>query len=900
MIIKKVNIISFGGISNKEIEFSNGLNIIYGENEAGKSTIQSFIKIWLYGFSNYRGKDYKQNERMKFKPITGENISGELLVKFQEKEFIIKRTFGKSKKEDTSIIIDAITGEEAKGIPKEEPGRYFLNVNRATFINTLFIGQLGVGVKKGKEEEILEKLSNSIGAEEGEVSYDIAVSKLEKNKKNLMNSRKTGVIDKFNIKYGELSNERYEGYQLAEHNLDNEQRLISINKEKEALINEINNLEIYKKYLKKIRLQKEYEDIAQYFRKKEELENQEKSIKEVITFNNEVITLRRINEIKEEYLSYLNILDSSIEEKEMLEEKESKLTELKYPLKEYKYIDDFPEDILNILERLKIRKEVVGEKIIINNSIEKEINFYRNKENEAQKLIGVAYKVGKYREEIGKIIDSYDEKLRQLKELIDNDKNNRINVIFICLSFVITFVTLILGISSTNIVLSIISYIICSISIVVIIYSLYSYKSKGNKLKIVRVEKKIEEIETQLDFYCKELKIVDYKNLINNVKLYDDYLNVKEKIEEKISEKIEQSRILEIEKAIEENIEINEEINKYVAISKCDGLDSLISDVYKYKKESKSFMEIEIQVNNLKAMQEKTMEQLSRLERAIKGKLESVGFINIEMKSIEDILNELENKVRAREDIIKSLAYVEETYAVLTKDKDMDEIKDELRDVININFEYSYKNEDEIDVIVKEKNINLVEIEKEIKDIENEIKNRFNGKRTLPIIEEEYKETEVKLKKLEVQLKATDIARNVLSEAYDEIRSDFGPVLNSNVIKSYENFTDGRYKDVLVSDDYEMKVINKNNMMNADILSNGANDQLFLSLRLAFINMIFNKKSVPIYLDDAFVQYDDKRLEKTINYLVAEKFIQCIIFTCQNREENILRKFSIPHKYIKL
>ena len=49
MIIKRVNIIAFGGLKDKIIDFDNGINVIYGENEAGKSTIQSFIKIWLYG-----------------------------------------------------------------------------------------------------------------------------------------------------------------------------------------------------------------------------------------------------------------------------------------------------------------------------------------------------------------------------------------------------------------------------------------------------------------------------------------------------------------------------------------------------------------------------------------------------------------------------------------------------------------------------------------------------------------------------------------------------------------------------------------------------------------------------------------------------------------------------------
>ena len=50
MIIKELNLIGFGKFNNKIITLEDGINIIYGENEAGKSTIQNFIKIWLYGF----------------------------------------------------------------------------------------------------------------------------------------------------------------------------------------------------------------------------------------------------------------------------------------------------------------------------------------------------------------------------------------------------------------------------------------------------------------------------------------------------------------------------------------------------------------------------------------------------------------------------------------------------------------------------------------------------------------------------------------------------------------------------------------------------------------------------------------------------------------------------------
>ena len=101
MIIKKINIIAFGGLKNKVLELNEGINIIYGENEAGKSTIQSFIKVWLYGFSSYRGKDYRNNERLRYSPINGDKISGELYIEHKNKEYIIKRVFGKTKKEES-------------------------------------------------------------------------------------------------------------------------------------------------------------------------------------------------------------------------------------------------------------------------------------------------------------------------------------------------------------------------------------------------------------------------------------------------------------------------------------------------------------------------------------------------------------------------------------------------------------------------------------------------------------------------------------------------------------------------------------------------------------------------------------------------------------------------------
>lgn len=897
MIIKKVNIISFGGLKDKIISFDNGINIIYGENEVGKSTIQAFIKIWLYGMSNYKGKDYKQNERLKYMPSTGEIISGELYLEFKNKDYIIRRTFGKSKKEDTSLVIDAITGEEINYISNVEPGKYFFNINRATFINTLFIGQLGVEVRKDKEEEIIDKIANSIGIDDGQVSVEVAVSKLNKYKKSISNVRKNGCLDILNERHSNLLSERYEAYNLSNHNLDNEELLINMNLEKNNLNSEINNLEIYKRFLKKTKLKKEFEEITQYFKKKQELKNKEKYINKLLTYNDEFINYAFINELREEYYLYLNILDTSKSEKEDIIEKEAKLKELKIPLNKYKYIEKLPKNTLNVLERLNIRREVLKEKIDINKSIENEIDFLNFKEREAKKIIGDALIINDFRGEIDSTVNSYEEKLKELKGLVENDNKN--NNLFYGFLLTISLLFIILGIYLKNEILSLILYIIFGISILFLLISIYFNNYRKNK-RIDSVKKNINKIEKDLDYYCNILKISSYREFFKKLKIYDDYIKLQNKINEKINEKLSQRELLNLEKAIDEYDLVNAEVEGYLNISGTNDLVDLITEVNKYQEVSKGLDILEIELKNLKIALEKTKEQLAIRERKIRGKLSSIGFENINILEVEDILKELEEKLELRDEINRNLASVEEAYSILTKGKDIDLIKKELSDVINLDFRYSYENEEEIDSVIKEKNLKLLEVEKYIKDIENEIKNRFNGKRTIPDIEEEIKSVEDEAKEKLKELRASSIAIESLQEAYQEIRDNFGPMLNKNVINSFSRFTDGKYSDVMVADNYEMKVRNQNNIMKADILSNGTNDQLNLSLRLAFIDMIFKSKDVSIYLDDAFVQYDNKRLEKAIKYLVNQNFKQCFIFTCQDREENILLKNKIEHKYIKL
>ena len=58
MKINNLKINGFGKLKDKEIKLEDGINIVYGENEAGKSSLLKFITSMFYGASkNKNGKE---------------------------------------------------------------------------------------------------------------------------------------------------------------------------------------------------------------------------------------------------------------------------------------------------------------------------------------------------------------------------------------------------------------------------------------------------------------------------------------------------------------------------------------------------------------------------------------------------------------------------------------------------------------------------------------------------------------------------------------------------------------------------------------------------------------------------------------------------------------------------
>jgi len=190
MYIRSVYIESFAALKDKEIEFSQGLNIIEGSNESGKSTVCMFIKFMLYGLSG-RTSDGEMSERQKYVPWDTGRAAGNMVIVSGENIYKIEReltVFDDSQPRERLEVIDLLTG--AKVMKGEVPGVAILGIPEGLFVNTVFVRQIGGSRVDG--EGMTEAIENILHSGDENLSIKKAVDRLERGRKVLMHKRGTG------------------------------------------------------------------------------------------------------------------------------------------------------------------------------------------------------------------------------------------------------------------------------------------------------------------------------------------------------------------------------------------------------------------------------------------------------------------------------------------------------------------------------------------------------------------------------------------------------------------------------------------------------------------------------------------------------------------------------------
>jgi DNA repair exonuclease SbcCD ATPase subunit len=240
MIIERFNIKGFGCIVNRTFELKEGLNIFYGENESGKTTLQWFIKSMLFGLKGGRASKEGPSPPLKrFKPWMGEHFGGILEYRLDDgRKFRIERDFDKNRTKvyDSGFndITDAFTAGKSGSVQVAES---HLGLNESCFEKTVFIGQMESVLDAGESSELFNRLVNVSQTGFEDVSYKKAESALKNALKTYVGTGKTSTrpLDRVKERLSLLEAQKAELLERRRALFSNEQELIETELELERI-----------------------------------------------------------------------------------------------------------------------------------------------------------------------------------------------------------------------------------------------------------------------------------------------------------------------------------------------------------------------------------------------------------------------------------------------------------------------------------------------------------------------------------------------------------------------------------------------------------------------------------------------------------------------------------------
>ena len=189
MRIESLHIDRFGKLRDFDLTLEEGLTLIYGRNESGKSTVMAFLRAMLYGL-NGKSASIEQNDRRRYMPWGEISMGGSLRLTDGKQRFEIIRVFGQTKKSDTCRVTELDSGEVLPLPAGEEPGKMLLGVEEGVFADTLFVSAAG-SRPGGDGAALSEKIRNLIGTGEQDVDLTRVIERLH-NAKNEIQPRTRG------------------------------------------------------------------------------------------------------------------------------------------------------------------------------------------------------------------------------------------------------------------------------------------------------------------------------------------------------------------------------------------------------------------------------------------------------------------------------------------------------------------------------------------------------------------------------------------------------------------------------------------------------------------------------------------------------------------------------------
>lgn len=406
--------------------------------------------------------------------------------------------------------------------------------------------------------------------------------------------------------------------------------------------------------------------------------------------------------------------------------------------------------------------------------------------------------------------------------------------------------------------------------------SLLEQKEANTKSKIVEAEKELSLIKTVKDLYVSEMDIK------NEIKIKEE-LNYKNKnqlidLEEKIR-KI-QFEIDKKEKLMKDKIKIFNKFNLVLVLFYIINLIIYLKNIFVGFGITTILLIAAIAINiNIfrlkKNIKNNVDNELSETKQKRNVIIENIEKLDLEIVGIKE--NYTKNGYLEKEKINKK-------YENLLNQSKINEILESLS--------LDYK-EENIQEQINNLKIELNTIQLEKKNMEEKIEHKL-------VLEEEIYAKQNQFEELAKLSKSMNVAKEILELSYEKMKNNVAPKFTEKLSRNISEITDNKYNHIMINTENGLIIENDlGDYISVDRLSVGTIDQIYFALRLAVMDELTEEK-LPIILDEVFAYYDDERIKNILKFLEKQKERQIIIFSCTNREKEILEKLNIEVNYIEI
>lgn len=293
MKINSFKINGFGKLVSKEVKLSDNINIVYGDNEAGKSSMEKFIDCMFFGAQKIKnGQEISDFE--KFTPWKTEEYSGKLTYTLDDgSSYEVFREF----KKKNPIIYDSSKKDITKNFSvNKTKGINFLQeqtgIDDETFKNTAISEQEGLKLSKSSQNIIIQKISNLVSSGDDNISYKKSIDRLKARQNEEVGTERTS----------------QKPINMVESRL-------------KRLKDEKKTLDAYKENIFSSQMEKN--DIKEEIKKEEEVKKLIKDIKNVLEENRlKNVEIKANKQLEDEYSQKIDELNDKIEDNEISEEYE--------------------------------------------------------------------------------------------------------------------------------------------------------------------------------------------------------------------------------------------------------------------------------------------------------------------------------------------------------------------------------------------------------------------------------------------------------------------------------------------------------------------------------------------------------------------------------------------------